>query len=354
MTQRKKILFLTRYSRMGASSRLRTYQYQPLFEANGCSVAIKPLFNDRYLSALYAGRGVSFINVSFCYARRLFLLFTLYRYDKIVIEKELFPFLPAWGEWWVSRLGKGYIVDYDDAVFHNYDRHTSFWIRLLLKNKISKVMRNSQKVLAGNAYLAESARKTGAARVILLPTVVDCNRYRAAESSKTNTLVKVGWIGSPSTLKYLKSLLPVLESVKQRIPFELVVIGGGSRPGFSGKETMVQWSEETEVREIQQLDIGIMPLRDSSWEKGKCGYKLIQYMACGLPVLASPVGVNTELVRPRCNGFLPKNRIEWEDYLVRLIADRELRVKMGSKGYKFVMEKYTLKSSFPVYYKALE
>src|SRR5690606_38181686 len=143
----------------------------------------------------------------------------------------------------------------------------------------------------------------------------------------------------------LRKLLSVLEKVNKTIPFELVIIGGGKTIGFSGKETLVEWSEEKEVGEIQKLDIGIMPLTDNNWEKGKCGYKLIQYMACGLPVLASPVGVNQELICPGINGYLPNYDKEWEECMGQLILDPGLRKKMGKKGFKLVMENYTLQTA---------
>ena len=334
---------------MGASSRLRTYQYLPYLEAEGMEVRVAPLFNDRYLKALYSGGGISWANVVRCYFRRLMLLFQTSAYDVVVIEKELFPFLPAWAEWWLSRSGRGYIVDYDDAVFHNYDLHRRSWVRWLLGNKISKVMRYSRQVRAGNDYLKEKALLAGAKEVLVLPTVVDGERYAPADGRGSSPIVKVGWIGSPTTLKYVKDILPVLERVNQRHPFELVIIGGGTGVGFSGKETPIVWSEENEVEEIKKLDVGIMPLSDTPWEKGKCGYKLIQYMACGLPVVGSPIGVNKKLVVKGLNGFLASDESEWERYLDRLLADKPLRDKMGLEGNKMVQEHYTLQRVLPRY-----
>src|SRR5690606_12771457 len=165
---------------------------------------------------------------------------------------------------------KKYVVDNDDAVFHNYDKHRYFFVRLLLKNKIDKVMRYSHKVLVGNSYLADRAYKAGAARVVLIPTVVDGNRYYKTANLASATMVKIGWIGSPTTLKYLQALLPIFERLRKTHDFELVNIGGGKSIGFSGRETVVVWTEEGEVTEIQKLDMGIMPLTDSPWERGKC------------------------------------------------------------------------------------
>ncbi|MEX2591326.1 MAG: glycosyltransferase family 4 protein [Anditalea sp.] len=350
---KKKILFLTRYSRMGASSRLRTYQFLPFLREKGWEVEVKPLFNDQYLSELYAGKGLSWINVFNCYVNRMLLLFTFHQYERIVIEKELFPFLPSWAESLISRMGGKYIVDYDDAIFHNYDLHRFFWVRLMYKRKIDKIMKYSQKVLVGNGYLASRAKKSGAREIIYLPTVIDAERYIASPKLGINSRPKIGWIGSPSTLKHLKGILSVLEKLNKKQPFDLVIIGGGESIGFSGTETLVSWSEEGEVMEIQKLDIGIMPLSDNSWEKGKCAYKLIQYMACGLPVVGSPVGVNKDVILQGVNGFLPANENEWISYLDQLITDKELRVQMGKAGAKTVQHHYTVQGIFTTYINAL-
>lgn len=350
----KKILLLPRYSRMGASSRLRTYQYVPFLKTKGIEVTVSPLFNDRYLKELYAGKGTSWRNILHCYWGRLITTLKATEFDQIVIEKELFPFFPSWLEWWLYIKGKSYVVDYDDAVFHNYDLHQRFWVRWLLRNKIDKVMRYSKRVLAGNEYLQEKAMSSGAKEVVILPTVVDGSRYFPVEKKCENKLVKVGWIGSPSTLKYVKEILPVLNKVNEKYPFELVIIGGGAKLGFSGKETQVVWSEEKEVSEIQKLDIGIMPLSNTPWEKGKCGYKLIQYMACGLPVVGSPIGFNQKLIFHGRNGFLPNDPLKWEQCLKNLLSDRTLRKQMGEEGYSIIHQKYVLQELAERYLYALQ
>lgn len=339
---------------MGASSRLRTYQYLPFLEAGGIETTVVPLFNDRYLKELYSRKGTSWLNIMRCYWGRLKCLLKVHQYDSVVIEKELFPYLPAWAECWLSKKAKGYIVDYDDAVFHNYDRHPSFPIRWLLGDKITKVMRYSRLVMAGNEYLAEKAVLSGAKEVQVIPTVVDGDKYSPAVDKASGGLIKVGWIGSPTTLKYVKGILPVLEKLNQKHPFELVIIGGGAMVGFSGKETIVAWTEEHEVVAIHKLDIGIMPLSETCWERGKCGYKLIQYMACGLPVIGSPIGVNKKLVVNGVNGFLASDETEWEGYLGRLLSDKQLRDKMGLEGIKMVQEDYTLQQLLPRYLSVLK
>lgn len=156
-----KILYFTKYSAKGASTRMRSLQYFPFLQSKGLAITYSPLFNDEYLDNLYSGKR-SVWNILSGYLRRLMVLFTIRKYDKIVIEYELFPYLPAWAERVLSKLGISYIVDYDDAIFHNYDKSDYPWVRKFLSRKIDVVMKHSKVVVAGNQYLAYRAELTGA------------------------------------------------------------------------------------------------------------------------------------------------------------------------------------------------
>lgn len=333
---------------MGASSRMRTYQFLPLWEEEGIEVKVSPFFNEDYLTRFYQGERRHFWNIFSCYIQRFQVLFSLNKYDMIWLEKELFPFLPAWAEWFINRFGKGYIVDYDDAVFHNYDMNSSWWIRTFLKHKIDKVMSNSRLVFAGNKYIQERANKADAKRVEILPTVIDPDRYFLKNKLEYDSCVHIGWIGSPSTLKYLLSLQSVFQALAKEHKLELIIVNskGIEIPDFGVPITYLEWEEEKEVKYIQRMDIGIMPLPDDPWEQGKCAYKLIQYMACGLPVVASPVGMNVEVVKEGENGFLAGSDQEWIDTLEKLIVDPEMRQAFGKKGRELVMERFTLDRNF--------
>nr|WP_306422284.1 glycosyltransferase family 4 protein [Algoriphagus sp. AGSA1] len=322
---------------------MRTFQFLPLWEKEGYRVRVSSFFNEKYLKRFYRKNNHNPLNVLVCYFQRLWVLLGAYRYDLIWIEKELFPFLPSYGEWILEKSGKGYLVDYDDAVFHNYDLHSSRLVRYWMGDKIDWVMRHSRQVLVGNAYLLARAKMAGAKNIHLLPTVIDPKKY-SLKAYRHHQLVRVGWIGSPTTEKYLLSVLPVLEKLADQI--ELVIINRGDGIGFSGSQDLMLWSEETEVTCIQSLDIGIMPLANDKWERGKCAYKLIQYMACGVPVVASPVGMNNEVVRDGENGFLAADLSEWEGKLLRLIEAPTLREEMGRKGFKRVHSEYTLDKNF--------
>jgi glycosyltransferase involved in cell wall biosynthesis len=270
-----------------------------------------------------------------------------WRYDLVWVEKELFPYLPAWAEWLLAHLGPGYVVDYDDAVFHRYDLQGNFLVRNLLGRKIDRVMARARMVFAGNEYLAQRAEESGARSVILLPTVIDPTRYRKKEAKESGK-VWIGWIGSPSTLKYVKAIKQELEEVCREANAGLLLVNGHDGFSFQGDLKMIPWSETGEVAAILQMDIGIMPLPDDEWERGKCAYKIIQYMACGLPVVASPVGMNVEVVKNGENGFLAAGSAEWKEALLTLVRDAGMRKRLGEKGFELVQERFTLRGNFEV------
>lgn len=339
-----KILFFTRYTRLGASSRLRFFQFFPYFNSKGIVVDTSPLFNDQYLNELYGKKKISRWNIINSYFNRLVDLLKVYKYDLIVIEKELFPFFPALVEVMFSFFKVKYIVDYDDAIFHNYDQHPNQFVRRFLGNKIGTVMRCASLVVAGNAYLEEYAVKSGSKKVIIIPTVIDTYQYKVKEVQNPSEVI-IGWIGSPSTLKYVEMLKPVLNEIKSKYPIKLHIIGGKAGVGLDEIEEVVEWSETGEVEMIRKFDIGIMPLKDQLWEYGKCGYKLIQYMGCGLPVVGSPIGVNNVIIKEGVNGYKPIDADEWMKALESLIVNQRLRVAMGKEGRFMVEESYSLEKA---------
>lgn len=345
-----KVLCLPRYSRLGASSRLRHYQYIPHLREAGFDVTSVPLLTDEYIEALYAGEKVNLAAILKAYLSRISMLLRKYRYDVLWIEKEAFPWLPSWFEEMVLGGGIPYVIDYDDAIYHRYDMHPSQVVRICLSNKIDKIMRRASLVTCGNEYLAERARRAGAKRVEILPTVVDLSRYplqEQLEESLSDHVPVIGWIGTPATSHYLELV---------RLPLREVCKGGKARIRLIGARDpkwsdlpyeVVSWSESQEVLLLHTIDIGIMPLPDMPWERGKCGYKLIQYMACGKPVVASPVGINRQIVVDGINGFLAESPEQWVQALVRLRDDAMLRQRMGSAGRAHVEQRYSLQVSTP-------
>lgn len=341
-----KVLLLSRYGRLGASSRLRAYQYIPYLEANGLQIDVAPLLSDEYVRDLYAGKPKNLGAILATYLRRLRDVSKSNRYDLIWLEKETLPWLPNWFDQFFQANKTPCVVDYDDAIFHNYDIHSKPVVRWLLSRKIDKVMQRADLVIAGNPYLADHARKSGARRIEILPTVVDTNHYQALPRT-TGDIFTIGWMGTPVTVRYLQEIQPALAEVCSSGAARLVAVGSGS---INLKDVPVEirdWSEETEVAEILRCDVGIMPLPDAPWERGKCGYKLIQYMACGRPVVASPVGVNSQIVEQEVSGFLAGANSEWINALTILRDDKVLRNRMGVGARIKVEREYSLEINSP-------
>lgn len=372
-----RVLALTRYDRAGASSRVRVYQYLPWLERRGLDVTVAPLFDSTYLERLYQGRPTAWMDVVKAYARRIRLLAARPQFDVLWIEYELLPWLP----WFIERAflppRTRFLVEFDDAVFHRYDLGRPA-VRALLGRKLDRLMAKAWCVVAGNAYLAERAHRAGARRVDIVPSVVDLDEYPApsgdsvdgavaasstqpsravdvASSDKTfrdsataSEPFTVGWLGSPSTTRYVQSLAPVFERLAQSGPLKVVVVGASpvTMPGVHLEQKT--WSKVTEAQDISMFDVGVMPLDETPWERGKCGFKLIQYMACGRPVVASPVGVNVELAIPSVTGALASTADEWVRSLETLRADATLRSRLGSAGRALVERRYSLQVTAPV------
>ena len=322
---------LTRYGPTGASSRLRAYQYLPYLQTLDLQITALPFFPDSHQQDLYAGRSPRWGRVGAAYLRRLVRLARVTSFDLVWIEHEVFPWLPAFAERLIAGLGIPYVVDYDDAIYHRYELHPRAVVRFLLGKKIDAIMRAATTVIVGNHYLGEHARAAGARSVEYLPTVVDLARYPTAPG-RGRTGFTVGWIGSASTVKYLSAIGPALAEFCQATGARLVVVGARD-VRISGVQVEAKaWSESTEVDDVNSFDVGIMPLPDDPWERGKCGYKLIQYMACARPVVASPVGINQQIVEHGINGFLATTLADWRTALDTLHSAPDLRRRMGTAG----------------------
>jgi glycosyltransferase involved in cell wall biosynthesis len=340
------VLALPMYSRLGASSRLRIMQYVSWFDGSKISVTQAPFISDEMLVGKYRDGRYKLDSILGCYVNRIRHLMRRQKYDLLWIEKEALPWLPSWFE--LGLLDQvPYVLDYDDAVFHKYDLHVSPFIRFFFSKRINALMAKARLVVVGNPYLASRAHESGAQCIEVVPTVIDLSRYRTLKPcGNDNSALRIVWIGSPSTVKYLIEIAPALKMLAKKFKFTLCVIGATLElPGVDVE--CISWSEESEVDAILRCDIGIMPLRDSPWERGKCGYKLIQYMACGLPVVASPIGVNATIVRDGHNGFLASGENLWVDRLGKLLGDPALRTNLGNIGRIDVEGNYCVQQQGP-------
>jgi glycosyltransferase involved in cell wall biosynthesis len=326
---------------------LRTYQYVDALAEFGVDLRVSELIDDQALAFFYRHGRRSMRSYVRSYAKRIGLLWREQNVSVLLVEKELLPWLPYGVEHaLLLHAHRPLVLDYDDATFHGYDQNRSSLIRRVLGKKTDALMEMADTVTVGNSYLAERALAAGAHRVEIIPTVVDLRRYPASAKVEHQGL-KIVWIGSPTTSKYLEFVAGPLATAALRHKCQLIVIGGRpvSLPGVSVEWR--PWSVETEAADISQCDIGIMPLPDKPWERGKCGYKLIQYMACGLPVVASPVGINRDIVNNGTNGFLAATDQEWTSALSELLESAEMRSSMGTAGRALVQRTYCLQVTAP-------
>ncbi len=341
-----KILALTRHEAKCASSRYRTLTYLPYLRENGFEVDVAPLLGDEYLEKRYTGRVPSLLHLVKSYTRRIFRLLQTRAYDLVWIEKEALPWLPYWMEGLLLRNNVKYVLDYDDAVFHRYDDHPYSLFRFAFGKKIGTLMRHSTMVIAGNDYIADYASRAGARVIRHLPSVVDLVKYPPSQPPQ-NPQLNIGWIGTPITARLLQTIQPALQEVCRDNSAYVTAVGAGDFT-LDGVPVVVRpWSEQTEAEEVQKFDVGIMPLSESAFERGKCGLKLIQYMACQRAVVGTPIGVNAKIISHGRNGFHATSMDEWIQAIKFLQTAPEKRAAMGKEGRKTVVDQYSLQVAAP-------
>ena len=340
-----KVLALPRYTRLGASSRLRLYAYRPYLEAAGFDVRYEPLLDDSYLENLYAGRRRHQRDLLPRYWRRLRSLLTRRPADIVWIEKDALPWVPFLETRLISRLAVRSVVDFDDAWMLRYARNGSAVVRSLLSRKLEGVVRTASLTVAANGTLETWARGAGAPSVACVPTVVDPDDYPVC-GHRDGHRPRVVWIGSPPNTHYLEPVLPALAEACRAFDAELILIGAGDLPGGDLPVRRLAWSEDREKADLADCDVGIMPLPDAEWERGKSGFKIIQYMAAGLPVVASPVGANCDIVTPDV-GFLAGSADDWSAALRTLLSNPSLRQQMGAAGRRRIERHYSIRTWGP-------
>ena len=342
-----RILLLTRYDHSGPSSRYRFYQFFPSLEKENIEFSVSPLFNEKYVRNLYYGKKMGKLyNPIVAHLKRTATLLFNQSCDLVWMEKEALPWIPPYVESIFYKKSIPYIIDYDDAVFHRYDEHPNPIVRYILSKKIKTVMARSSVVVAGNKYIAYYAEKAGAQKVQIIPTVVDLSKYRIKKRFDSSNFT-IGWLGSPTTSRHINIAEEALKKYCRNENVEFRAMGALQKDLDKIQGKLIPWNAETETNELIRFDVGIMPLPDTPWERGKCGFKLIQYMAAGLPIIASPVGVNQEIVEHGVNGFLARDTNDWMKYFKILRNDPDLGRQMGFRGRKKVEEKYSLEVVAP-------
>jgi glycosyltransferase involved in cell wall biosynthesis len=342
-----KVLFIVPYPRNeAASQRFRFEQYMDVLGAGGIETAFNSFWDERTWKILYLRGHILLKVLGFMkgWLRRFFLVFKLHRYHYIFLHREAAPVGPPVVEWLIAKVfRKKIIYDFDDAIWlPNTSDSNSFASMLKWHGKVKSICRWSYKVSCGNEYLASFA-STYCPRAEVIPTTVDTDYYIRKENKKDSGKTIIGWTGSQSTNYYLKLLEPAFKELSVKYNFELRIISN-QPPALDIPFTFIKWNRSTEVEDLLPIDIGIMPLPDDEWAKGKCGFKLIQYMALNIASVASPVGVNTKIIQPMKTGLLASTTDEWYIALEKLISDASLRSQLGANGRNEIVEQYSKKS----------
>jgi glycosyltransferase involved in cell wall biosynthesis len=338
---KRRLLMLTRYGRLGASSRQRCLLFKEPLQHRGIVIGENQLLSDAYLRRLYANRPLHRIEIVRGYLRRFLALLRCDPSDVVWVEKEALPWMPAA----IERLliGRRFlIVDFDDGWHLKYNAPDARWHARLVARKLDVLARTADLVLVANRELLSWAHASGARNVVHIPTVVDVDRYPVVD--EPDGPFTIGWIGTPANLRYLQTIVRPLRQLSAE-GARLLVIGAPSGFALPGVELeAVPWSEATEAEQLGRCHVGIMPLDDTPWDRFKSGYKLIQYMAAGRATVASPVGANLEIVAHGRTGFLAQTDDEWATALARLRDDAELRGRFGAEGRHRCAGYYSLSS----------
>jgi glycosyltransferase involved in cell wall biosynthesis len=317
------------------NSRNIQYDVSSFIDLETWEVLYQPGFFFRKMTGLLKG-----------YMRRFKDLLRSRKYDYVFIHREFSPLGPPLMEWWLAKICRAKIIyDFDDAIWiPNYSEHNSFTFYLKRYSNTRNLCRWAYKVSCGNDYLCNYARLYNK-QVVYNPTVIDTERHHNREASPTSGKFVIGWTGSHSTIQYLNEIFPVIKELEQDYDFEFRVISDVP-PSFSLRSLkFIRWNKETEISDMLDFSVGIMPLRDDQWAQGKCGFKALQYMALGIPALVSPVGVNTRIVDHGINGFHCRNQAEWKEALVKCLTDQSLLQKLRRSTRQKVVNYYSVNSN---------
>jgi len=339
-----KIIFFPRYTEKGPSSRYRIYHYLPLLPYSDSKVY--PFFDESYVPAQSLKNLKSIFYVLKRYVIRFNHMLRIKRSDLVFLQYEFTPYL-IFNTWYFRFKKVSYIVDYDDAVFHDYDQHKNLFIRNLLKHKIANVITNAKAVITGSPYLTEYAQKFNN-NVIEIPTSIDLEKYNIDTNKVSSETLTIGWIGSSTTSFHLKKVVEALHFLREhQIKFKLRLIGYDKRAHIDFKDLpvkVIKWDKDTEIEELDKFDVGIMPLIDYPFAHGKCAFKLIQYMAMAKPTISSPFAANKKVDRNNENLFADSTE-EWVNAFIDIVKNRTKYKNIGLRNREVIKTYYSIQSN---------
>lgn len=357
-----RVLFLPLYPETMPSSRLRVYQYLPYLRRWGIEGTVCPALPEPWFSKFYfsSSKWVHFLQYTLEALQNLRRIGQARKYDLIFIQKGILCTNLRGFDRLVGKALPRVVFDLDDSIYGRNLIEFSWPIlkRLQDPKQTEKISALSTTVIVGNAYLKERALQYNK-NVYLIPTPVDTNRFapRQTRLKRAGEEVVIGWMGIAGTLGWVRSLEGVFRELSRRYPIRIKLITRVEGEAFDLPETrfnLVPWSYETELQEMEEIDIGVAPLPDTEWSKGKCSLKLLQYMSLGLPSVSSRVGMNCEVIEEGIDGFLATDPDEWIQKLSQLIEDPSLRERMGRKAREKVVRSYSLDHTAPLLAKVLK
>ncbi|TWO33980.1 glycosyltransferase family 4 protein [Seonamhaeicola sediminis] len=346
------VLFPT-YTETGASSRYRIYQYIPCFKQYNTKVY--PFFDENYIPGqnLKSIKGILYLFK--IYLGRLYRMACLQKDDVVILQYEFTKLLP-FNTLFFKIFRIKYIVDFDDAVFHDYDCNKNRIIRTLFKNKIAHVIKHAKIVITGSPYLTDYASRFNP-NIIEIPTSIDLKKYKRSLQEKNNDKFVIGWIGSSSTSLHLRLIVDALKVLHdENINFELKLIGYDSKEGINFGTIplkMVKWEASTEISELATIDVGIMPLIDFPFARGKCAFKLIQYMAMAKPTISSSFEANLKVDINKENLFADTTE-NWVNAFKEIIDNRGFYKQIGLRNRKIIENYYCIQSNAEKYVNIIE
>jgi len=346
-----RVLFLTLYPDVAASPRLRVTQFVPYLESRGIRCTVACPLSAEELAVL---TGPKRAHRPFWYharetARRVRQILEAARYDVVFVQKALMTAYVRVLPDLLRARARRLVYDIDDAVHlappHPLGRP---WSVFEDRAQICKMLRMADLVLAGNAWLASTALAAGG-KAVLFPTVVDTDRFVPGRQPAEK--YRIGWVGNPSTTICLEPAAEALASIDDA---EVCLVGAEpDRVPWSGPVSHRPWSLAGEVSELQRFSVGIMPMPQQEWMRGKCALKALEYMACGLPCVASPFGAALDFMRHDANGLFAATTGEWRDAL-EWLRDPALRQRLGEAGRVIVEKRYALRNAAPRLLELLE
>ncbi|MFN9502007.1 MAG: glycosyltransferase family 4 protein [Chryseotalea sp.] len=343
-----KILFLTPYPlQVAPSQRFRFEQYFSVLQAKGYHLAHSSFLKSHnwqifYKSGNFLGKILALLSG---FGGRIIDVFRAMSAGYVFIHREVTPIGPPVFEWVIAKiLRKKIIYDFDDAIWLTDKTNESKLEKCMRwRSKVKSICKWSYKISVGNAYLASFALQYNK-NVYINPTTLDTRLHQPLPKIENDKhRVTIGWTGSRSTLKYLKEIEPVLVALENTLPQVSFLVIADEKPDLNvARLQFLPWSKQTEIEDLNLMDIGIMPLPNDPWTQGKCGFKALQYFALRKPAVVSPVAINKDIVIPNVNGFWANSQQEWIDALTTLVTNKELREELGAKGLETIRKKFSV------------